>query len=150
MIFLQYRGKCTEAYARALHRVKAPCNIVLTLRKLKTVPPSLKPQIEKHIRSCIVYSFQCPRCEARYVGATTRHLYIRIGEHMCPSQIAGKHFKTCRAKRITTADVQILAATTRKGEYLWTLEALFIRELMPTINTRDEWKSKELTINIKI
>ena len=143
-------GKCTEAYARALHRVKAPCNIVLTLRKLKTVLPSLKPQIEKHIRSCIVYSFQCPRCEARYVGATTRHLYIRIGEHMCPSQIAGKHFKTCRAKRITTADVQILAATTRKGEYLWTLEALFIRELMPTINTRDEWKSKELTINIKI
>ena len=150
MIFLQYRGKCTEAYARALHRVKAPCNIVLTLRKLKTVLPSLKPQIEKHIRSCIVYSFQCPRCEARYVGATTRHLYIRIGEHMCPSQIAGKHFKTCRAKRITTADVEILAATTRKGEYLWTLEALFIRELMPTINTRDEWKSKELTINIKI
>ena len=69
---------------------------------------------------------------------------------MCPSQIAGKHFKTYRAKRITTADVEILAATTRKGEYLWTLEALFIRELMPTINTRDEWKSKELTINIKI
>ena len=69
---------------------------------------------------------------------------------MRPSQIAGKHWKTCKAKRITTADVQILAATTRKGEYLWTLEALYIRELMPTINTKDEWKSKELTINIKI
>ena len=69
---------------------------------------------------------------------------------MCPSQIAGKHWMTCRAKQITTADVQILAATTRKGEYLWTLEALYIRELMPTINIKDEWKSKELTINIKI
>ena len=82
MIFLHYKGKCTEAYARALHRVKAPCNIVLTLRKLKTVLPSLKPQIEKHIRSCIVYSFQCPRCETCYVGATTRH-YIYGSESIC-------------------------------------------------------------------
>ena len=24
MIFIQYRGKCTEAFARALHRCKAP------------------------------------------------------------------------------------------------------------------------------
>ena len=52
MIFLQYRGKCTE---RALHRVKAPCNIVLTLRKLKTVLPSIKPPFEKSIRSGVVY-----------------------------------------------------------------------------------------------
>ena len=68
---------------------------------------------------------------------------------MVPSAVAGKHFRKCGAKRITTDDVEILAATTRKGDYLWTLEALYIREHRPEINTKDEWKSKELTIKIK-
>ena len=148
MIFIQYRGKCTEDYARALHHLKAPCTVVMTLRKLKTVLPSLKPPIEKKIRSCIVYKFNCPRCGACYVGATTRHICVRLREHMKPSAVAGKHFKACQSNRITTADVEILASSTRKGEYLWTLEALYIRELRPTINTKDEWKRKELTIKI--
>ena len=66
-----------------------------------------------------------------------------------PKSGCGKHWKTCTAERITTADVMVLVATTRKEEYLWTLEALYIRKLMATINTKDEWKSKELTINIR-
>ena len=148
MIFIQYRGKCTEDYARALHRLKAPCTIVMTLRKLKTVLPSLKPPVDKKVRSCIVYKFNCPRCGACYVGATTRHMCVRLGEHMKPSAAAGKHFKACEANRITIDDVEILASSSRKGEYLWTLEALYIRELRPTINTKDEWRRKELTIKI--
>ena len=148
MIFIQYRGKCTEDYARALHRLKAPCTMVMTLRKLKTVLPSLKPPVDKKIRSCIVYKFNCPRCGACYVGATTRHICIRLGEHMKPSAAARKHFKACNANRITTEDVEVLASSSRKGEYLWTLEALYIRELRPAINTKDEWKRKELTIKI--
>ena len=51
MYFIQYRGKCTEEYARALHKVNAPCRIIMTLRKLKTVLPSLKPPVEKMIKS---------------------------------------------------------------------------------------------------
>ena len=31
---VQYCGKATEDYARALHKAGAPCNIVMTLRKL--------------------------------------------------------------------------------------------------------------------
>ena len=27
VLLFQYRGKCTEAYARALHRIDAPCTI---------------------------------------------------------------------------------------------------------------------------
>ena len=148
MIFIQYREKCTEDYARALHRLKAPCTMVMTLRKLKTVLLSLKPPVDKKIRSCIVYKFNCPRCGACYVGATTRHICIRLGEHMKPSAAARKHFKACNANRITTEDVEVLASSSRKGEYLWTLEALYIRELRPAINTKDEWKRKELTIKI--
>ncbi len=39
-IYIQYRGKATEDYARKLHQVKAPCNVIMTLRTLKTVLPS--------------------------------------------------------------------------------------------------------------
>ena len=65
---------------------------------------------------------------------------------MKPSAVAGKHFKACQSNQITTADVEILASSTRKGEYLWTLEALYIRELRPTINTKDEYQSRKLTV----
>ena len=73
---------------------------------------------------------------------------VRLGEHMKPSTVARKHLIACQAIRIQINDVEILASCTRKGEYLWTLEALYIRELRPTINTKDEWKRKELTIKI--
>ena len=71
---IQYRGKVTEDYARALHKAGAPCNIVMTLRKLKTVLPSLKPPTEKMLKSGVVYKLTCPSCTACYVGETTRHL----------------------------------------------------------------------------
>ena len=73
MIFIQYRGKCTEDYARALHQCEAPCKMVMTLRKLKTTMPSLKPQVEKHLKSGTVYQIQCPSCQACYVGQTRQH-----------------------------------------------------------------------------
>ena len=56
---IQYRGKVTEDYTRALHKTGAPCNIVMTLRKLKTVMPSLKSPTEKMIKSGVVYKLIC-------------------------------------------------------------------------------------------
>ena len=67
-LFMQYRGKCTEDNARALHKINAPCTIILTLRKLKTVLPSLKPPVEKMLKSGLVYRLMCPHCSACYVG----------------------------------------------------------------------------------
>ena len=42
MVFVPYRGKVTENFEKALNRIKAPCKIVTTIRKLKTVLPFLK------------------------------------------------------------------------------------------------------------
>ena len=39
--FVQYRGKATDELAQKLHQINAPCRIVMTLRKLKTMMPSL-------------------------------------------------------------------------------------------------------------
>ena len=67
-IMVQYRGKCTENYVRVLHKINAPCVVVMTLCKLKSVLPSLKPAVEKMIQ--VVYEIRCPCCTACYVGKT--------------------------------------------------------------------------------
>ena len=43
---------------------------------------SVKRKIPSNLRSFVVYYFCCPSCNASYVGETTRHLVIRIKEHL--------------------------------------------------------------------
>ena len=43
-------------------------------------------------------------------------------------------------------EVEILATTSREEWYRLTLEALFIEELKPSLNTKDEYRSRALTI----
>ena len=61
---IQYHGKCSEEYVKALHKIEAPCMVVMTLRKLKTVLPFLKSTVEKLLRSGVVYQLMCPSCSA--------------------------------------------------------------------------------------
>ena len=146
-LMIQYRGKCSEEYARALHRCSAPCTIIMTIRKLRTTMPSLKPPVEKMIRSGIVYKITCPRCTACYVGQSSRHLQTRIREHTKNPGPVKTHLRNCNTT-ITEEHIDILASTSRGEGYLLTLEALFIQELEPKINTKDEWRSRTLTIKI--
>ena len=69
-LFIQYRGKSSDHFAHSLHKCQAPCRVIMTLRKLKTVMPSLKPPVEKVLRSGFIYKIECPRCRACYVGQT--------------------------------------------------------------------------------
>ena len=144
-IFIQYRGKCTEDYARSLHKLNAPCSIIMTLRKLNTTMPSLKPPVEKQLRSGVVYKIECASCQAAYVGQTSRHLITRIKEHRTPSSAVAKHMKGCNAS-CTLENTSILASTARGVAHLLTLEALYIEELKPTMNTKEEFRSRTLTI----
>ena len=67
----------------------------MTMRKLKSVLPSLKPGIEKALKSGVVYQIKCAGCEAAYVGQTRRHLATRFKEHLkCKSPVA-EHVTTC-------------------------------------------------------
>ena len=67
---------------------------------------------------------------------------------MKPSAVFGKHLKACCARRIGTEEMEILASSSRSETYLFTLEALHIRTIRPTINTKDECKRRELTIKL--
>ena len=81
LVFLQYRGKCSETYAHNIRKTGIPCKVIFTLKKLKTVTPSLKEPVEKSLKSGVVYKIICPRCNACYVGQTSRHLQTRLREH---------------------------------------------------------------------
>ena len=127
LIFIEYRRKVTDDYYRALNKIKAPCQPVLTMRKLKTVMPTLKPAIDKKVRNHVMYRITCPGCQSYYIGAICWCLGVRFGEHMRPSQPVGKHLRKCHENlRTTLKDVEILASTTRSAQYLFTLYMFFL------------------------
>ena len=117
------------------------------MRKLKTVLPSLKPPVEKMWKSGVVYKITYPRCSACYVGQTSRHLQIRFSEHRTRAGPMKSHLKNCSTE-ISSDNVEVLGATARGEQRLLTLEALWIKELKPAINTKEEWRSRTLTIKL--
>ena len=146
LLFLQYRGKCSEKYAKDLYKTGVPLRIVFTLRKMKTVTPSLKEPVEMNLKSGVVYKLTCPRCTACYVGATSRHLQIRFKEHTSrKSSAVAKHLELCDIAG-HEMDVEVLSSSLHGEVHLFTLEALWIRQLKPRINVKDEFKSRELVI----
>ena len=146
-IFIEYRGRESDVFNRSLRNAGAPVKVVFRLRKIKTVLPSLKAEIEKCYKSGVVYQIICPCCKACYVGQTNRHTLQRIKEHQRASSPVGRHLEACNTT-ITMDDVIILAQTNKSEDYLMTLEALFINDLKPTLNKKDEYKSRALTIKV--
>ena len=146
-LFIFYRGKASENFAKDIKKANAPCRIIFKLRKLKTVLPSLKPPTDKMLKSHVVYQIKCTGCNASYVGQTTRHITTRLSEHRSRKGPVKDHFIKCE-KDIDNDCVKILDSTTKSDSYLLTLEALWIRDIKPLINTKDEFKSRELIIKI--
>ena len=132
---------------KSLYEAKAPVLAVVTLRKIRTFVSPLKVKVPEEIASRIVYKITCPSCQACYVGQTDRHSRTRFGEHKTQRrEPVRKHFEPCAKRKADITDMAILHKTTRSIEFLETFEALYIREINPKLNTRDEWKSRELTI----
>jgi hypothetical protein len=74
-------ARAQKKIAQALHKCQTPCSMVMTLRQLKSVTPSLKPPFDKLLKSRVIFKITCPRCDACYVGQTSRHLKARFSEH---------------------------------------------------------------------
>ena len=151
LILLQYRGPATDKFIKKLKECGAPTQVVLTLRKLRSYLPSLKSPIPKMLKSDVVYKVTCPRCQTCYVGKTSRHLSTRFAEERTKKkEQVYQHVKSCRMipQKLTEKDVEVLATVPKGGFQLAIREALFIRELCPGINTRDEYRDHELTIKI--
>ena len=136
-----------QNFVRQLKNSGAPIQPIITLRKLKTTMPSLKPPVPKLLKSKVVYQVTCPRCNSCYVGWTHRHVGTRFSEHRIRwKQPVRPHFYNCIGSQPTTQHLKVLKSTTRSIDFLMTLEALYIREIHPSFNTKDEFISRELTI----
>ena len=135
MIFLQFRGRVSESFEMALKKLQTPCKVIFTLKKLKTVLPSLKPKVDVSLRSRVVYKIICPCCTACYVGQTIRHLLCRIREHRRLSTCKGAYFRACNV-HLTMSDMSIIASSLRTVSQLMTLEALCINDLKPSLDTK--------------
>ena len=147
LVFIQYRGKVSDQFGQSLKKQVPLCKIIFTIRKLKTCLPSLKPDVEPSLKSKVVYKIVCPCCQACYVGQTSRHLLYRVREHKRKNSPVGEHFQKCNSE-LTMENVKVIASTFKSINYLMTLEALFIKDIKPTINTKDEYRSRALVIKI--
>ena len=95
-VFLQCRGHQTDLFVKRLRDSGAPLQSILTMRKWRTVLPSLKSSTKEILRSRVVYKLACPDCNTCYVGQTTRHLLTRFREHKNDkSGPVFKHFQEC-------------------------------------------------------
>ena len=141
--FVNYRGKVTEKFAQSLYKLHAPCKVIMTLRKTKKLISSLKVPVPNMLQSNVVYEITCSQCKLSYVGQTSRHLQQRFKEHIGSSGLLKKHFQDCDVSP-SFEMVKILGKA--KFEKLLTLEALFISEIKPALNTKDEFKSRNLLL----
>ena len=82
------------------------------------------------------------------MGQTDRHMTTHLIEHVHKAGPMKTHITTVCDTTLTGDDVEILHSTSRGENYLLTLEALYIRERKPTLNTKDEYKRKELVIKL--
>ena len=54
---------------------------VFTNHKIGEEFPMREPKLSFINQSCVVYEFQCDRCDAGYVGYTRRNLFVLIDGH---------------------------------------------------------------------
>ena len=143
--FIAYRGHPTEKLVKSFKKMNAPCKFVLTMKKTKNFLPSLKPVVPKMLQNNVVYKIKCPGCESSYVGQTVRHLQRRFKEHLGNKGPVKTHLETCSISNPNENIIHILGRS-RSLPHLLTLEALYIKEHNPNLNTKDEYRSRTLTL----
>ena len=144
-LVMQYRGKISDQFSRRLKN-STGSSVIFTMRKLKTALPSLKAKIPRMLKSHVVYQIKCPGCQSSHVGQTTRHLSTRIREHSRKSSNVGEHLSHCGVA-LTEDNVKIIDSSSSYSKLL-TLEALHISKEKPKINTKEEYRSRELTLRV--
>ena len=69
----------------------------------------------------------------------------RFSDHVSKLGVTRPHMEQCGVS-LKEDNVTILASTSRGDTYLMALEALFIQEIKPNLNTKEEFKSRILTL----
>ena len=142
-IFLQYRGNLTQNFASKLKKL-CELQVVFTTRKFRSCLPTLKSSFDRELKSHVVYEIKCIGCRSIYVGRASRHVTTRITEHQKKDSQVDQHLVECRGA-MNDIEWKILDAC-RTVEKLMIIEAIYISKLKPALNTRDEYRGRELTL----
>ena len=78
------------------------------------------------------------------VGQTSRHLLRRFKEHTGNMGPVKSHLDSCN--NTPNESMITIIGKSQNLPKLLTLEALYIREINPSINTKDEYRSRTLTL----
>ena len=100
----------------------------------------------KHQKNTEKQQFVLQYVESNYVGQTCRHITTSSAEHANADSPMGIHAIECNGEK-TAFKWKILDQCGNQS-MLVTLEALYIRTLKPAINTRDEYRKRQLTLKI--
>ena len=104
-----------------------------------------KDRVSRTLTSNVVYKFECGSCNASYIGLTTRHLPVRVSEHISISARTGNQVKTqpsaisdhllftCEEHRPSLDDFKVLSHGRNEFD-LAIKESLWIHRDRPTLN----------------
>ena len=138
---LQYRGNISDEFLKKLNIIH-PVQTIFNTRKLKSCLPLLEFCFD--LKSHMVYDFTCNGCKSIYVGQKCRHITTMVAEHAMADSPMGVHAIDCNGDE-TAFQWKILDQCSNQSK-LMTLGALYIRTLKPAINTRDEYRTRELSL----
>ena len=142
--FLTYHGVETMNFVK---KFSNQIQFILTTEKLRKYVSSLKCPVPKLFQSNVVYCITCSGCDALYVGQTSRHLTTRLDEHSRKGTPVATHFEQCGVPRSEIRRAVTLLDRSLSIDSL-TLEALYINEMQPSINTKEEFRSKTLLLRM--
>ena len=107
--------------------------------------PSLKSSFSSELKSKVVYRLECCGCKSIYVGQRVRHLTTRIEKLRKEDTPVGQHIRQCGSESGKSEFNGKIIKQESSSIKLLTLEALYIRKKRPAINTRDDFRRRELT-----
>ena len=148
MMKVPYAGKTGENLVESLKKTlkrnlpsNIACRIVQTGTKLST-RFNIKDAVDKKHLSNFIYRRKCTnkKCKDSYVGETGRRRTIRTGEHGGKDKNSWifKHSTKTRHPRAKDQDFEILATNYADRRKRKLAEAMFIRDLKPTLNKQKE------------
>ena len=143
---MQHRGNPTQLLPAKVRQISG-AQIIFTTRKLKTCLPSLKTARE--LRSKVVYKLTCSGYNSTYISQTVQHLATRVDERRKGDSPKGQNLLERNKEVGGTAELksEIMDQTSNTPKLL-TLGALHIWRESPRTNTRDEFRSRDLTLKL--
>jgi hypothetical protein len=151
-LVLPYFGEASISLRKGLLKTLKQLTPELECRIVFSTPAGIgslfkfKDKIPEDLRTNLVYEYQCPACQAGYVGSTTRHFRSRVLEHLSISERNGNkvdkkddRMTAVRAHMVKeghepTVDAFKVLYSSKERRQIRVAEAILIQRKKPDLN----------------